>query len=331
MSAFTDLIDLAAARFGGRALACSDEFFAEKENLLAPERAVFVADKYTDRGKWMDGWESRRKRVPGHDWCVVQLGLPGVIRGFDIDTNHFIGNFPEHASVEGCYSPGAGIDDLVGAVWTELLPMKRLEGGAQNLHAIVNDQPFTHVRLHIYPDGGVARFRVHGIVRPDWAALIAGGKPVDLAATVNGGRALISSDQFFSHPDNLLAPGDSTHMGDGWETKRKRGPGHDWLIVRLGRPGKIASVEIDTTHFKGNFPDRCSLDGALLDEDVPDDFLVSRSLAWSEILPSVKLSADLRHTFENDLLARGSFSHVRVNIFPDGGLARLRLWGQPRP
>ncbi len=327
MSRFTEHVDLAAERLGGRALATSDEFFAEKENLLKPGRGVFIADKYTDRGKWMDGWESRRKRTPGHDWCIVALGLPGVIRGVDIDTNHFLGNFPEAASVEACHAPDASVDALMAATWVELVPLVRLEGGAQNLFAVEHATSFTHVRLNIYPDGGVARLRIHGEVTPDWPALVAQGEPLDLAATVNGGRALLSSDMFFSHKDHLLGPGASTHMGDGWETKRKRGPGHDWLIIRLGRPGTVASVEVDTSHFKGNFPDRCSIDGALIEGDVPEEFLTSRAIAWTELLPSVKLSADHKHEYA-ELAARGPFSHVRLNIYPDGGVARLRVWGR---
>lgn len=324
MTDFTNLIDLAAARVGGTALYATDDFFAPKENLLQPGRGVFIVDKYTENGKWMDGWESRRKRTPGHDYCDIRLGLPGVIHGFDIDTNHFLGNYPEHASVEACNVKG---DPDENTVWTELLPISTLQGGSQNLFACENPQTWTHVRLHIYPDGGVARFRVHGIVKPDMGQLMA-QELVDLAAVENGGRSVLANDMFFSHRNNLIMPGRAENMGDGWETKRKRGPGNDWVIVKLGVPGSLKSIEVDTNHFKGNFPESCSIEGCRLG-DVPEDFLMSRSIEWETILPRTELSAHTRHFFEHELCSDKTYTHVRLNIFPDGGISRLRLWGVP--
>ncbi len=331
MSEFTDLVDLVdlvAERVGGKALEASDEFFAEKENLLKPGRGVFIADKYTDRGKWMDGWESRRKRTPGYDWCIVQLGLPGQIRGVDIDTNFFTGNHPESASLEACEAaPSATAEELRNASWVELVPRAQLKGGSQNLFAVSSDRRFTHVRLNIFPDGGVARLRVRGVVLPDWAALKKKDEPIDLLAVEHGGRALITNDMYFSHKDNLTMPGPSANMGDGWETRRKRGPGNDWMILSLGHLGTLSRIEVDTSHFKGNYPDRCSLEGARFDKEVSNDFLTGGSVRWQEILPQTKLEANRRHSFE--LGDKGPFTHVRFNIFPDGGVARLRLFGQP--
>jgi allantoicase len=330
MTAFTELIDLAAERVGGKALAASDEFFAGKENLLKPGRGIFIADKYTENGKWMDGWESRRKRTPGHDWCLIRLGLPGVIHGFDVDTNHFTGNYPEHASLEGCLAASdATVDQLNAARWTELVPLSRLDGGSQNLFAVASPERFTHVRLNIYPDGGVARLRVHGEVMADLAQLRATSSLVDLAAMENGGVVALCNDNFFGKKDNLILPGTSTHMGDGWETRRRRNPGNDWTIVRLGAPGTLGRVELDTTHFKGNFPDAFSLDGARLPANVPADLLASRSVAWEAILLPTKLRAHATHTYEKELAAHGPYTHVRLSIFPDGGVARLRLFGRP--
>jgi allantoicase len=325
---FTDLVDLAAERLGGAVLWASDDFFAEKENLLKPGRGVFIPDKYTDRGKWMDGWESRRKRTPGHDSCLIRLGLPGVVRGVDVDTNHFTGNFPEHASLEACEAPrDATVEALRDPAlrWSEILPLSRLAGGSQNLFAVREHGRATHLRFHIYPDGGVARLRVHGEVVPARAA----SGLVDLAALENGGVVAAANDHFFGPKDNLILPGPSLNMGDGWETRRKRGPGNDWLIVRLGTPGRIQRVEVDTSHFKGNFPDRCSLEGAVLPANVPADYLASRAIEWQTILPEVKLSADKVHPFERELEGQRPWTHVRINIFPDGGVARLRLWGTP--
>lgn len=329
---FTEMIDLAQARLGGKALLASDEFFAEKENLLKPGRGVFLPDEYTDRGKWMDGWESRRKREPGHDWCIVKLGAAGVVHGVDIDTNHFTGNYPEHASVDAIVAEGdpSGEELAARTDWTRIVPISRLDGGSRNLFEADVLARWTHLRLNIYPDGGVARFRVHGQVLPDWQRLRASNEPIDLAAVENGGVSVLANDMYFSHRNNLIMPGRSANMGDGWETKRKRGPGNDWCIVQLGRPGTIQKIEVDTNHFKGNFPESCSIEGVYLEDlDVPPDFLSNRNLNWQPILPRTKLQADTRHYFESELTPGGPFTHVRLSIYPDGGISRLRLWGRP--
>jgi allantoicase len=314
---FTQLIDLAAERTGGRALEANDEFFAPKENLLKAAKAIWLADKYTTKGKWMDGWESRRRRTPGYDWCVVKLGLRGLIQGINVDTSFFTGNYPSHASLEARDGKGA---------WVEILPKSELKGNGDNLFPIVSDKPFTHVRLNIYPDGGVARLRVYGAVVPDWnktpkKALI------DLAAVENGGLPLLSSDQFYSHPQNLIMPGRAKNMGDGWETKRRRGPGHDWLILRLGAAGTVRRVEVDTNHFKGNYPDSCMIEGVHMPgasaERLADEFT-----QWVGVLAQTKLSASKRHFFQKEVIPQGPITHVRLNIYPDGGVSRLRLFGQ---
>ncbi len=324
------LVDLASARIGGRALIANDEFFAEKENLLQPGRGIFIPDKYTDHGKWMDGWETRRRRSPGHDWCVVQLGLRGVIKQLDIDTNHFLGNHPPFAALDAlCLTtefprdPDA-IEDLA---WTPLLPKSPLQPGSQNLFAVTAELPATHVRLNIIPDGGVARLRVYGIVVPDWSKLKA-GELIDLAAVENGGVPLACSDMFFSSMNNLIMPGRSANMGDGWETKRRRGPGHDWLILKLGGSGAIEKIEVDTNHFKGNYPDTCSIEGCLAPGASAAD-LTSTQTHWQEILPRTKLRADTRHYFEGELSPISDCTHLRLNIYPDGGVSRLRVWGTP--
>jgi allantoicase len=328
-AAFEDLIDLAAEKVGGTALLASDEFFAAKENLLKPGRGVFIPDRYTENGKWMDGWESRRKRTPGHDFCVIKLGLAGTVRGVDVDTNHFLGNAPAACSIEVSRVPEHYRAEIFagGEVsWTEILPRSPLKPGSQNLFSIASAREATHLRLNIFPDGGVARFKVYGDVAPDWERLRATCKVVDLAAVEHGGLVVAASDSFFSDRRNLIMPGRPTTMGDAWETKRRRGPGYDWSVVRLGKPGRLVRVEVDTTHFKGNFPESCSLEGsrdpAALDPsgDTP---------AWTEILPRIKLEAHTRHTFEQELEEGGPFTHVRLNIFPDGGVARLRLHGVP--
>ncbi len=325
------LVDLAAARVGGLALVANDEFFAEKENLLKPGRGIFIPDKYTDHGKWMDGWESRRRRTPGHDWCVVQLGMRGIIRQVDIDTNHFLGNHPPFASLEALdlreKIDRAAVEKLP---WSPLLEKSPLNPGSQNLCNVANDQPWTHVKLNIFPDGGVARLRVYGVVVPDWSQFKP-GEAIDLAAIENGGVPLACSDMFFSSMHNLIMPGRSENMGDGWETKRRRGPGHDWLILKLGRPGTIEKIEVDTNHFKGNYPDTCSIEGCAAPEATVES-LQSDAVKWREILPKTKLQADTRHYFERELSPLPDCSHLRLNIFPDGGVSRLRVWGRlPAP
>src|SRR5262249_23156497 len=236
---FTDLIDLASERLGGAVLFANDDFFAPKENLLKASDPVFIEGKYTDRGKWMDGWESRRRRTPGFDWCIVRLGLPGIIRGVVVDTSFFRGNYPEECSIEGCaVDRRPAVDELTGEGmnWTSVLPQSELKGDSLNSFAIENDQRFTHLRFKIFPDGGVARLRVYGEVVPDFEALKARGE-VDLAAAKNGGLVLSCSDMFFGHRHNLIMPGRAVNMSDGWETKRRRGPGHDWVVIKLGHPG----------------------------------------------------------------------------------------------
>lgn len=322
MSGFTDLIDLASERLGGVVLAANDEFFAPKENLLKSKKPIFIEDKYTDRGKWMDGWETRRRRTPGHDFCVIRLGLPGVIRGVVVDTSHFKGNYPEHCSLEA-RAFEEDDDNSIGssdAGWTELLPKSSLQGDTLNLFAVVAPHRYTHLRFHIYPDGGVARLRVHGEPILQWRKLLAGTSEIDLAAAVHGGWIVDCSDKFFSSPQNLIMPGRGMNMGDGWETRRRRGPGFDWVIVKLGIAGTISRVEVDTAHFKGNYPESCSLETCNANSFSPD-------ISWHEVLPRTKLQPDSRHAFE---VRDGSTTRfVRFNIFPDGGVSRLRIFGRP--
>jgi allantoicase len=328
---FTELIDLAAEKLGGAVMFANDDFFAPKENLLKASAPIFIEGKYTDLGKWMDGWESRRRRTPGFDWCIVRLGLPGKIRGVTVDTSHFKGNYPEQCSLEACRLKGQPtIDELTNETleWTEILPVSPLQGDSQNHFAIHNDQKFTHLRFKIYPDGGVARLRVYGEVVPDWERLKRLGGPVDLAAAEHGGLVLSCSDMFFGHRHNLIMPGRAANMSDGWETKRRRGPGYDWSIIQLGTPGQISHLEIDTAYFKGNFPESCSLEGVNA-VSLPSASVSALEVPWQTILPRTKLLAHTRHYFETELLDAGTVSHVRFNIFPDGGVSRLRVYGKP--
>lgn len=325
---FTKMTDLAAERLGGKTLLCSDDFFAEKENLLKPGRGVFIAGKFTDRGKWMDGWESRRKREPGHDWCIIQLATPGRIYGVDIDTNHFLGNHPPFASVEAFNIKDANTDDYRELEWQEILPQSPLLPGSQNLYEVTDTNTYTHLRLNIFPDGGVARFKVYGEVIKNWDA-IGEQDEVDLAAATNGARAVLCNDMFFCSMDNILMPERGTDMGDGWETRRSRIPGNkDWVIIRLAHAGVIHAALIDTGHFKGNYPDTCMLEGVFIKDDETVDF-AKDAIDWTVVLPQVKLEPDKEHYFEQEIACKQPVTHIRLVIFPDGGVSRLRIFGHP--
>jgi allantoicase len=336
MSDFTELVDLAAERFGGAVLAANDDFFAPKENLLKAAAPIWMEGKYTDVGKWMDGWETRRRRDEGHDWCLIRLGLPGVPRGVVVDTSYFKGNFPEACSLEACAVEGHPAPDelfAVGVKWTVILPRTLLRGDARNAFRVEAGTGrvgrATHLLFRIYPDGGVARLRVHGEVVPDWERLERHRSEVDLAGVENGGLVLSCSDMFFGNRHNLILPGPPTGMHDGWETKRRRGEGHDWAIVRLGARGSVQRLEIDTSFFKGNAPGSAWVEGA----DAPGatkELLSSPPVVWREILPKTPLRPHTLHRFD-DLLAEGPFTHVRLGIHPDGGVARLRTFGTMAP
>jgi allantoicase len=336
---FTDLVDLASEKLGGAVLSANDEFFAPKENLLKPGPAIWKEGEYTERGKWMDGWETMRRRSPRldeeFDWCIIRLGAPGSIRGVTVDTSFFRGNFPSHCSIDACSATDRGrlarvsVPDDPADVpdqeteWTEILPKSALQGDTKNNFAIDHPERATHVRLKIFPDGGVARLRVYGDVLPDWDPLRGRNSEIDLAAVENGGTVPLASDMFFGHRINLIMPGLARDMSDGWESQRRRGPGHDWCIIKLGTRGRITRVEVDTSHFKGNYPESCSVDVGRADDNQPAD-----SIAWQELLPNTKLQPHTRHTFVNELAGIGDVTHARLNIYPDGGVSRLRLYGR---
>ncbi len=316
---FTDLPDLAAERLGATVLAANDEFFAAKENLIKATKPEWREGVYTDRGKWMDGWETRRRRSPGHDWAIIRLGLPGMVRGVVIDTSFFTGNYPEQASLDGCALEGDVPDD---SLWFPLLPPVALEGNQANPFPVAATHRVTHVRLNIFPDGGVARLRVHGEVVPGEQTFRI-GQAIDLASLVNGAVVVDCSDRHYGNPQHLLLPGPSTHMGDGWETRRRRGPGHDWAVVRLGHRGTIEHIEVETDHYKGNAPGSCMLEGC--DFPNPDAFAAGTA-RWETLVPQSPLEPDSRHRWESAL--KQPLTHVRLNIHPDGGIARLRLIGR---
>lgn len=313
--------NLADPRLGAAAISASDEWFAPKERLLDPLPPQFIPNKYDDHGKWMDGWETRRLRAAGHDHCVVKLAGAGYVTGFNIDTSHFTGNYPPLASVEGCHSKGTP-DSF--AEWVEILSCMALDGNRSNIFEVEKNGPWTHVRLNIYPDGGIARLRVYGEFHPAWENQR--DTLVNLGAIEHGAWLVACSDQHYGSPANILYPGVGTSMGEGWETRRRREPGNEWAIFRLAALGTVSRVIVDTTHFKGNYPDRCSIQAAVLSGS--EATAATASMFWRELLPEQKLEMDRVHIFE-EVAHLGPITHVRFNVIPDGGVNRLRLFGRP--
>lgn len=325
-SRFTDMPELASERLGSSVIAANDEFFAAKENLIKVGPPI-ANDEYNERGKWMDGWETRRRREPGYDWCVLKLGIPGVVHGVIVDTANFKGNYPERCSLEACNAPSATLSDFVAdqsIQWRTILDENDLRGDSQNAFDISDRDTVTHIRFNIFPDGGVARLRVHGV--PAVPAGLTGRSDLDLAALENGGYVVSCSDMFFGNRHHLIMPGPSRQMNEGWETRRRRGPGNDWAIVRLCGRGQIVRAEVDTSYFKGNAPGWCSLEAASANgSDVTAE--PAAGTRWTELLPRTPLTPHTRHFFSGELQPISAVTHVRLNIFPDGGVARLRLWG----
>jgi len=313
-------------------LAANDDFFAPKENLIKASAPEWREGEYTDQGKWMDGWETRRRRTPGHDWAIVQLGVPGIVRGVVIDTSFFTGNYPEEATIDAAAVDGfpSGEHMMSDEVqWWPLLGKSQLKGNTVNVFPIAgspSERRVTHLRLNIFPDGGVARLRVHGEVVPD-EEIFTALREIDLASLRNGGLVVACSDMHYGNPQNLILPGRSTHMGDGWETRRRRGPGNDWAIVRLARRGIVERIELDTDHFKGNAPGNCMIE--CCDVDDKRGRFDSDQAEWKELLPQTALEPDAQHHWEG-IVAKPA-THVRLNIYPDGGVARLRLFGRALP
>jgi len=318
----------------GSVVAASDEFFAGKENLIKPAAPVFTPHLFGPMGQIHDGWQTRRRRAEGermpgpdvHDWVVARLGVPGVVHAVVVDTAFFTGNYPQACSVQACSAPGyPAPGELAG--WTEIVPRSPLAGDSQHVFSVSARRRFTHVRLNIYPDGGVARLRVHGEVVT--APGMLDGLTFDLAALESGGDITACSDEFYSAPRHIISPGLSRAMGDGWETSRRRVPGHEWLVVRLAGQGLIRIAEIDTSGYLGNAPGEAALEACCGEPALPgsgDD----SGASWGELLPRTRLQPDTVHRFRisGDT---GPATHVKLSIYPDGGVARLRLYGSLTP
>ena len=311
--------DLASRWLGGSVIAASDESFGEKENLLNPAPAAFEPGHYGPRGEIVDGWETRRRRSPGHDWALIRLGAPGVISEVDVDTSFFTGNFPQAVSLEACGWEGyPAPGELTG--WEPIVPRRNLTGDRHNLFPVTNPRRFTHVRLSAYPDGGIARLRVLGQVVPDPRGLE--DLTIDLASQRYGGTVVAASDDFYTSAAHLIRPGQARTMGEGWETRRRRDDGHDHVVIRLAFPGVIRRVVVDTAHFKYNASAEVALSGAPCDPAPPE-------ASWYPLLARTRLQPDTRHEFASQ--HDHPVATVRLDAYPDGGLSRVRLIGRLTP
>jgi len=317
---FTALTDLANRRLGSGVVAANDDFFAEKENLLNSGRADFTSHTFGHKGQIYDGWETRRRREAGNDWAIIRLGASGIVKGVIIDTGNFTGNYPERASIEATSFPHVPtLEELSQAHWITILEKSSLKGDFENAFEITDPHRWTHIRLSIYPDGGVARLRVHGIPIADPTWIKARGT-IDLAAIENGGDIIGSSDDFYSSSRNTLQSGNPLTQGDGWENKRRRGGGNDWFAVKLAISGSVSAIEIDTTHFKGNAPGQ-----VMVSADNADALL--KGTGKITLLSKITVQPDTQHKFIS--ASQEIVSAIRLDVFPDGGLGRFRVWGTP--
>ena len=319
-----DFVNLASPRLGAKVISATDDFFAPKERLIKESDPVFIADKYDDHGKWMDGWESRRRRGGGNDHCILRLEARGTVKGVDIDTRHFTGNHPPFASIDGCLSE---TDPDDATEWTPIVAKTAIAADSHNYFEVTSGQRFNHLRLNIYPDGGVARLRVYGQPQCAWQRHDPAGVH-ELSSITNGGRIIGYNDAHYGSPWVILAPGRGENMGDGWETRRRREPGNDWIVIALGATGVVERIEVDTANFKGNYPDRCSVEAASM-ETGNESQLMEDGFNWRSLMAEQKLEMDRIHIFEGAKIAKGgAVSHLRLSIYPDGGISRFRAFGK---
>ena len=317
------LIDLAQPRLGSKVIFKTDDFFASANRIIDPSPAIFKEGLFDKNGKWMDGWESRRKRTSGHDFLIIKLGKSGSINKVDVDTSHFNGNQPSMISLEGCYSKSKNIKDLK---WKTLIGKKKTKANSHHMFKSSSKSIFTHIKLNIFPDGGVARLRLYGSISKENNKF--GNKTINLASLLNGASVIACNNEHFGKAENILAPGKAKNMGDGWETRRRRDKGFDWLILNPINGKKINKIEISTHHFKGNFPSHCSLQAAFVPNKKSSSSIIKNSVKWKFLLNKVNLSANKTHKFKNILMKNDKINFIKINIFPDGGISRFKIFGK---
>jgi allantoicase len=316
------LIDLAQPRLGTKVIYKTDDFFASANRIISPTEPVFKVGVFDKHGKWMDGWESRRKRTAGNDFIIIKLGKPGTIKKVDVDTSHFNGNQPAMVSIEGANSNSNKINQLK---WQPLLSKKKTKANSHHYFTVNSNKVFTHIKFNIFPDGGVARLRLYGSIAKSNKLK---NKKINLASLLDGSSVIACNNEHFGKAENILAPGKAKNMGDGWETRRRRGKGFDWLILNSLDGKEIDKIEISTHHFKGNFPSHCSLQAAYLPNSKNSKQIVKSSNNWKYLLKDAKLSANKVHVFKNNLMKKDKINFIKINIFPDGGISRFRIYGK---
>ena len=316
-----NFVNLASPKLGTKVMSFSDDFFGKVSRMLNDKAPQFIEDKYDNHGKWMDGWESKRRRDGGHDWAIIKLGSPGKVYEIEIDTSFFTGNYPPFASIQGLYSekkPDHNDD------WKIILKKQKLQG--DKVHNFkVNSTKVNYIRFQIFPDGGIARLRLFGHVEIELEKFK--NKKIELSSLNLGGKIIAYNNAHYGDVSALLTSGRGKTMGDGWETRRRREPGNDWIIIKLAKSGIIEEIEIDTAHFKGNFPDKASISAAFFDEKEKVSSIIKQNKNWKEILPPTKLKADKIHRFKK-IIRSDEVNYVKLNIFPDGGVSRFRVFGK---
>ena len=319
------LIDLAQPRLGSKVIFRTDDFFASADRIIDPSAPVFKEGLFDKNGKWMDGWESRRKRTPGHDYLIIKLGKPGSISKVNVDTSHFNGNQPSMISIEACNSKSNNIKNFK---WKSLLGKKKTKANSHHIFKTSSKSVFTHIKLNIFPDGGVARLRLYGNISKEKNDFK--NKTINLASLLDGASVIACNNEHFGKAENILAPGKAKNMGDGWETRRRRDKGFDWLILNSIDGEKIDKIEISTHHFKGNFPSHCSLQAAYITTKKSSSSIVSGSNKWKTLMNKTMLKANKTHTFRNVLMKNDKINFIKINIFPDGGISRFRIFGKAK-
>jgi len=317
------LIDLAQPRLGSKVIFKTDDFFASAKRIISPFPPVFKEGLFDKNGKWMDGWESRRKRTSGHDYLIIKLGKAGSIKKVNIDTSYFNGNQPSMVSLEGCYSKS---NNFKSFKWKNLISKKKTKANTHHLFSSTSKSICTHVKLNIFPDGGIARLRLYGNISKENNNFK--NKRINLASLLDGASILACNNEHFGKAENILAPGKAKNMGDGWETRRRRDKGFDWLILNCIKGEKIDKIEISTHHFKGNYPSHCSLQAAYITKKKSSFAIVKSSNKWKFLMNKINLSANKTHVFRNKLMKKDKINFIKINIFPDGGISRFKIFGK---
>jgi allantoicase len=319
------LIDLAQPRLGSKVIFKTDDFFASANRIIDPSSPIFKEGLFNKNGKWMDGWESRRKRTPGHDYLIIKLGKPGSISKVNVDTSHFNGNQPSMISIDACNSKSNNIKSFK---WKNLVSKKKTKANSHHIFKTSSKSVFTHIKLNIFPDGGVARLRLYGSISKENNNF--GKKTINLASLLDGTSVVACNNEHFGKAENILAPGKAKNMGDGWETRRRRDKGFDWLILNSIDGEMIDKIEISTHHFKGNFPSHCSLQAAYIPTKKSSSSIVNSSNNWKTLMNKTTLKANKTHTFKNTLMKKNKINFIKINIFPDGGISRFRIFGKAK-